>query len=296
MEMERRIDGFSGQHLVVVPRSVQDSARRSSLLSGLIVTDAGYFPHAGGHLVERKEGCRTHLVISCLRGRGWVQDRTGRKNVEHGDLVWLRANQPHSYGSEDSDPWTIGWAHFMGDEAEEWRKFVGFSDEPAAVLSHANAEGAAALKLEQIYLSLEQGYSTTELIGASLLLRGAFAAAGRAIREGASNRTPADRIATVRDHMRDQLDQPHRLEELASAAGLSVPHFSALFRRQTGYSPIDYLIRQRIQRACQLLDTSALPIATVARAVGYEDAYYFARCFRRIVGSSPSAYRKVPKG
>jgi transcriptional regulator GlxA family with amidase domain len=100
----------------------------------------------------------------------------------------------------------------------------------------------------------------------------------------------------VREHLRENLAQSHRLEELAAAAGLSVPHFCALFRRQTGYAPIDFLIRQRIQRACKLLDTTDKSIAMIATEVGYDDAYYFTRCFRRIVGSPPRAYRKIPKG
>jgi transcriptional regulator GlxA family with amidase domain len=88
----------------------------------------------------------------------------------------------------------------------------------------------------------------------------------------------------------------HRLDELATAAGLSVAHYSMLFRRHTGFSPIDFLIRLRVRRACRLLDTTSLPIGEVGERAGYLDPYYFARCFRRVMGCSPRGYRKMTKG
>jgi len=296
MPIALRPDGFAGQHMVVVPRPVIDSAAKHPLLCGLIVTDAGYFPQAAGHLIERGKGVPTHLVIACLRGQGWVKTRTGEQTVRAGDLVWLRANQPHSYGADTENPWTIGWVHFSGEEADAWSKHVGFDQEPAAILSHASAEGIAALKIEQIYLILELGYSVPELISASLMLRSALSLSAHAVRTGGPTRSASERIAAVRDHLRESLAQPHRLDALATAAGLSVPHFCTLFRRLTGYAPIDFLIRQRVQAACRLLDTTDQSIAAIAAEVGYEDPYYFTRCFRRVIGSSPRTYRRITKG
>ena len=77
---------------------------------------------------------------------------------------------------------------------------------------------------------------------------------------------------------------------------MSVTHYSALFRRHGGFAPIDFLIRQRVQHACRLLDTTSLSVGEVAERTGYADPYYFTRCFRRVMGVAPRAYRKVPKG
>ena len=90
--------------------------------------------------------------------------------------------------------------------------------------------------------------------------------------------------------------RPHRLDELATAAEVSVAHYSMLFRRHTGFSPIDFLIRLRVRRACRLLDTTSLSIGEVGERAGYMDPYYFARCFRRVMGCSPRGYRKMTKG
>ena len=74
-----------------------------------------------------------------------------------------------------------------------------------------------------------------------------------------------------------------------------MPHYSDLFRRQTGYPPKDHFLRLKIQRACQLLDTTELRVVEVAEALGWSDAFYFSRCFRKIIGISPRAYRAVVK-
>src|SRR3954466_2875149 len=117
-------EGFTGQHLVVVPKPVCEIAQQHPLLRSLMVTDAGYFPTAHGHYVERKKGSPTHLVIACLRGKGWFRTPAGDQPVEAGDLVWLRANQAHAYGADLGDPWTIGWVHFCGADAEDWNTYL----------------------------------------------------------------------------------------------------------------------------------------------------------------------------
>jgi len=291
-----RFDNFVGQRLVTVPKPACELAQGHPLLRSLMVTDAGYFPAAQGHYVERSEGTRTHLVIACLKGRGWFSTAAGHRPVRAGDMVWLCANQAHAYGADLDDPWTIGWVHFCGDEAAGWNQHIGFPSGAASLVSHVTAKGITALKLEQIYLSLERGYSIPELISAAIMLRAAFDLAAQAVRHGGATRSANERIFAVREHLHENLAEPHRLDELAAAAGLSVPHFCSLFRRQTGYPPIDFLMRLRVQRACKLLDTTDESIATVAAQVGYEDAYYFTRCFRRIVGCPPRSYRRIPKG
>jgi len=59
---------------------------------------------------------------------------------------------------------------------------------------------------------------------------------------------------------------------------------------------MDYFIRLRLHRACQLLDTTELSIAQIAARVGYDDSFYFSRHFKAVHGMTPSQYRKLGKG
>jgi AraC-like DNA-binding protein len=81
---------------------------------------------------------------------------------------------------------------------------------------------------------------------------------------------------------------------LAGATRMSVVHFHREFTRLFHATPHAYMQRRRIELAQQLLRASDEPIAAIAARCGYDDAFYFARVFRREVGRSPSAFRSTP--
>jgi transcriptional regulator GlxA family with amidase domain len=101
---------------------------------------------------------------------------------------------------------------------------------------------------------------------------------------------------TVIEYMQDNLNTPLRLDDFAREAGLSVSHFSEIFRAQTGQSPMAYFIHLRMRLACRLLDLSSKPIKAVAIETGYRDPYYFSRVFKKSMGISPEKYRDIKKG
>jgi transcriptional regulator GlxA family with amidase domain len=96
--------------------------------------------------------------------------------------------------------------------------------------------------------------------------------------------------------MRQSLSQPVQIPTLARMASLSPSHFFALFKRQTGFAPMDYFIRLRMQRACDLLDATTLSVKEIAGKLGYEDPFYFSRVFKCMTGMAPSEYRRLEAG
>jgi transcriptional regulator GlxA family with amidase domain len=110
------------------------------------------------------------------------------------------------------------------------------------------------------------------------------------------SRQQADPVEATIEHLRANVSTRVSLADLAGMAGLSVSHYSALFRRATGYGPLEYQTRLRMGTARDLLDTTDRPVASVAAQVGFTDALYFSRQFRRIHGMSPTEYRAHDKG
>jgi transcriptional regulator GlxA family with amidase domain len=103
-----------------------------------------------------------------------------------------------------------------------------------------------------------------------------------------------DAIAPVRAALAlidGRLDERIRLEEIAHAAGMSPYYFARLFKRSIGLAPHQYVIRRRLERARQLLDTTRLPIAEVALAVGCASQSHFSALFHKTTGVTPLAYR-----
>ncbi|MDZ7720568.1 MAG: helix-turn-helix transcriptional regulator [Balneolaceae bacterium] len=96
--------------------------------------------------------------------------------------------------------------------------------------------------------------------------------------------------------MKKNVDQHLKLEELAKHASFSVSHYSNLFKKKTGFAPIEYFIHLKIQKACQYLDLTSLNIYEIAETLGYTDPHYFSRLFQKVMGVSPTAFRNEKKG
>jgi AraC family transcriptional regulator len=97
---------------------------------------------------------------------------------------------------------------------------------------------------------------------------------------------------TVCDFVNDNLDRDITLEELAALARLSPTHFCRSFTRSMGIPPHQYQVRQRIERAKQLLAESERSITDVALAAGYSASSNFATVFRRVTGQTPREFRR----
>lgn len=103
------------------------------------------------------------------------------------------------------------------------------------------------------------------------------------------------RLGQVLCFLETRLAEPVTLDQLARLAGMSVPTLVRAFRRVTGHSPIQYLIAHRVARAAELLRETDEPVAQVARRVGFDDANYFSRLFRRRHGRTPRAFRAATR-
>ena len=104
---------------------------------------------------------------------------------------------------------------------------------------------------------------------------------------------PAVRLNRVLDFMQQNYGRETRLWELAQLAGMSPHYFCELFKKTTGVSPHQYSIRCRIDRAKIYLRSRQFTILQVAKATGFADQSHFTKVFRRIVGLTPTQFRRM---
>lgn len=286
-----RADGFAGQRLQVLPRPLVAEALRRPATSRIVVTDCGYFPHAVSHGRRRPRGAAQAIVILVTEGSGWCVLDGDRVPVRRGQVLVVPPGEPHEYGADDDTPWTIWWMHVTGPDVGELLRAARLSvARPVVALREPYA--AAAL-VERALERLERDDSVPSLVAASgaawhlLALLAADQAAGR---------PHDDPVARVTEYLQLHSGERTSVADLAALVGLSASRLAELFRRQTGTSILAYQTRQRMSRARELLDTTDLPVASVGRAVGYDDPYYFSRHFHKIHGMSPSFYRSHDKG
>lgn len=104
----------------------------------------------------------------------------------------------------------------------------------------------------------------------------------------------ANQLRQLKDYVLAHLNQPLTLGQLADLVHMSPYHFCRVFKRTVGLSPNQYIIKQRMQRAQELLRRGQ-DVGQVAYAVGYESQSHFAQLFRRHTGCPPAQYRQVSR-
>ncbi|GFP76956.1 AraC family transcriptional regulator [Clostridium fungisolvens] len=97
----------------------------------------------------------------------------------------------------------------------------------------------------------------------------------------------AKAVSYIESHFREQIN----LKDLADKAELSVRHFNRIFKENYKTTPMNYVLRLRIQHACLLLRKSKLSISEIAYESGFDDSNYFTRQFKKVEGVSPKVYR-----
>jgi AraC family transcriptional regulator len=99
------------------------------------------------------------------------------------------------------------------------------------------------------------------------------------------------KLRSVTDFIGDNYERDLTLSELAGVAGMSTFHFAREFKRATGTTPHQYLIKFRVERAKSLLAESRLPLVEVGFRSGFSHQSHFSRLFRRLTGTTPLSYR-----
>ena len=294
--MKAKTQGFPGQIIHYLPANVLGHVGRHPLGVGLHVKCLGWYPKAHLHGIRRSHGLDESILIVCTKGKGWVEIDRRRFAVAVGEVLFIPANKPHAYGADDDDPWSIHWAHCEGTATASYASLLPAHEYVLSIPS-ADAKEIARMFRESYRLA-STGLTERTLLLVSHILRYVlgllFFQTGR--RPGGGSHAMAHDLTKSIEFMRANVARSLTLQELSRHAGLSPTRYSALFREQTGSSPVEHHIRLRMQAACHDLDTTALSIKEVAAKLGYDDPYYFSRLFQKILGCSPLAYRRSVKG
>ncbi|GAJ84687.1 putative AraC family transcriptional regulator [Nocardia brasiliensis NBRC 14402] len=100
-------------------------------------------------------------------------------------------------------------------------------------------------------------------------------------------------LAPLLDWITERLGEPLTVEDLAARAGVSPRTLARRFTDQLGIGPGQWLLAQRITEARTLLETTDLPVESVARRAGLSSATNLRRRFLRALGTTPGAYRRA---
>jgi AraC-like DNA-binding protein len=235
----------------------------------------GRLPTVGPRTLDR------WVAVLVTAGRGWSATPDGeRRPVAAPAVLWLRPGVPHHY-APDEGGWAESFLDFTGPAVAAYAELGLLPEDDIVPLTGTEAAEAVVAK---VAAACRRGGP----------LAGAAAAAGVhellvELRRHRADLDPAG--APVLEGLRRDAYLPLSVAQHARRAGMTVAELRRAVRAAGAVGPKEYLLTVRLDEAKRLLAAAELPVAAVARRVGYGDPAYFTRIFTRRVGLAPSLFR-----
>jgi YesN/AraC family two-component response regulator len=233
-----------------------------------------------------------YLIHYILKGSGifHVNGKSYRIKENQGFLIC--PDIVTYYEADAEDPWIYTWVGFKGIKAEQYLKLANLNQENPVF---------ECAEIEFVQKCFEDMIKATELKYArELRLQGLLSMfLSELIEEAGKNDTVSSNTNYKELYIKKSLHYVEAnysgklsIPEMAKSVGLNKNYFSTFFRENIGMTPQQYIIRFRINKACELMENQGLTIGDISRSVGYEDTLGFSKIFKKEKGMSPKEYRR----
>lgn len=248
-------------------------------------TEAGTF-YARERFTTERSHKEAYLIFYTLGGAGIIEQGGQSITLGQNQALLMDCRTPQRYVTDPiRHHWYHLWAHVNGEGAKAISQAMGLPRLQPASLPLADVKPL----FETIFENMKkEGYIeslTTSLAVDKLLTSIALAPDSR------GSFVEFDAVSVARRYMEEHYAEDLHVDDIARAAAISTSQLIRLFKRQLGTTPHSYLLRYRITQAKELLAETTIPVATIARQVGFASESNFSYRFGEMCGQSPSAYR-----
>lgn len=235
----------------------------------------------------------TYLIHYILEGCGTLF-AGGMEHRVCGKQAFLTyPGELNRYRAGEDTPWNYIWIRFHGAKVPEMLRDAGFSKEQPVFVPAVSCP-----ELEQCFFELlhnnEKEYASIGNLYRMFQLM-SDVASNKPAREQKTN-AAQEYTKTAVNYITEKYSEPIRIREIADYCGLDRSYLCKIFKKETGYTPVEYLIRYRMRKAKQLLRQTSLPVRYIAFSVGYSDPFAFSKVFKKESGMSPTVYRSTVNG
>ena len=237
----------------------------------------------------RRKDYNSFLVLYTYGGTASLEYNGKKYTMNEGDGAFIDCHKSHFYSAITK--WDVAVLHMNGPLVPYI--FADY-EKKGSIVFHEPLTGSFQKKLEEIL----QVYSTSSLqrdLLASYSLEGLLLhLLGSKSGEAATRNDIPLSVQTSMRYIEENYAKYICLDDLASLTATSKYHLAKEFKRFTGFTPHDYLIRIRINQARILLKTTAIPICKISHMVGIHDINNFNYLFKKRMGKTPGDYRSFP--
>ncbi len=272
----------------VIPQSIQNRMNQHPLCRNLFLTEIGFEADTIFQPFKKQTAGNHYLLIYVAKGNGWYTASGTTYSVRENDFFVLTPDMPMRLRSSHEKPWSIYWAFFSGAQADNIVQHLmgksSFAPRKAKPLVGRIAQFNDILHHLELMENMENlVYANTRFYSFLCSFRLTVLSSRRHARK--------DGVIQSIEYMRENIHGNVTLKDLAKAAGLSVSHYCALFKKKTMQSPLNLYTSMKIQRACQMLQDKDQTIKSIAYSLGFFDQYHFSKVFKQIMGASPKHFK-----
>nr|WP_216626440.1 AraC family transcriptional regulator [Paenibacillus phytohabitans] len=235
-----------------------------------------------------------HELILVIGGQGSVTVDHKKYQFKAGMLFYIRPGVFHSMEFDLEDPLCFLAVHFSYAQVNLMEGRWTLGEEPEMLPLHTAQDLKDYYQIEEIFSKLVEGWNA-KLPGYEFTAKTALQLLLIAIYQNHKrhnqNFSTSLKVEKVIGYMQEHISTRVTLPELAGLVQLSPAYLSRAFKEITGYSPIEFFSRIKMDKAKELiLEGSGKKVKEIAGELGYADEFYFSRIFKRIEGISPSEF------
>lgn len=275
----------------VIPQSVQKRMNQHPLCRNLFLTEIGFEADTAFRPFKKHTAGNHCLLIYVAKGEGWYTVKGKTYAVVENDFFVLSHDVAVKLGSSKDNPWSIYWAFFSGGQAANILLHLMGKNNIAP--RKAKSLVGRIAQFNDILHHLELLENIENLVYANSRFY-SFLCSFRLTVLSSKRHAKKDGVIQSIEYMRENIHGHVTLQDLAKAAGLSVSHYCALFKKKTMQSPLNLYTSMKVQRACQMLQDKDQTIKSIAYSLGFFDQYHFSKVFKQIMGTSPKHFKSHP--
>lgn len=234
-----------------------------------------------------------YMIHYVLSGRGKFS--VGKKEyfLEAGHGFLIEPGELVFYQADEKEPWTYVWVGFGGSQAGEYVEKVGLSNQHPVFRSE---------RQEELYQSVKDmmehntcGIANDLRRNGQLALFLSIVASGVPVRETDGADRANSYVRKAVEFIQSNYCNSIKVTDIADYVCLNRSYLYTLFESSLEMSPRQFLSMYRLTKALELLQTTDIPVESIALSCGYKDALVFSKAFRQMKGVSPARYRKAVK-
>jgi AraC-like DNA-binding protein len=226
-----------------------------------------------------------------LKGEGEITIDNQTTRLKTGEAFFVNVPSNHQYYfPEDSEEWEFIHITLYGQEALRSFEEIIRSNGYILKLDKESTPIQIIFNLyhEAVNNGISDAFQTTSIAHAFLMeLKRTLQSNGKT---GVSKKYPKP-IEKAIEFIHDNYSRPLTLDEITEASGISKYHFSRLFNETMRVTPLNYVVKIRMEQAIRFLTNEGLTIEEISQRVGYANGNYFSKAFRSVIGVSPGKYR-----